>query len=140
MKRAGINRAFIGNIGQDGLYTERNVLMMSDEWWKILHTALKTASELDIEIGIFNSPGWSQSGGPWVKPDEAMRYLASAQIEVEGPRHIETTIAAPAADFEDVRTIAYPAKSMPHVPTLPSRPTLGPTMPQPSQTAIRQRA
>ena len=109
MKRAGINRAFIGNIGQDGLYTERNVLMMSDEWWKILHTALKTASELDIEIGIFNSPGWSQSGGPWVKPDEAMRYLASAQIEVEGPRHIETTIAAPAADFEDARTIAYPA-------------------------------
>lgn len=109
MKRAGINRAFIGNIGQDGLYTERNVLMMSDEWWKILHTALKTASELDIEIGIFNSPGWSQSGGPWVKPDEAMRYLASAQIEAEGPRHIETTIAAPAADFEDVRTIAYPA-------------------------------
>ncbi|UKI17574.1 MAG: glycoside hydrolase family 2 [Bacteroidales bacterium] len=109
MKRAGINRAFIGNIGQDGLYTERNVLMMSDEWWKILHTALKTASELDIEIGIFNSPGWSQSGGPWVKPDEAMRYLASAQIEVEGPRHIETKIEAPAADFEDVRTIAYPA-------------------------------
>lgn len=109
MKRAGINRAFIGNIGQDGLYTERNVLMMSDEWWKILHTALKTASELDIEIGIFNSPGWSQSGGPWVKPDEAMRYLASAQIEVEGPRHIETTIAAHTADFEDVRTIAYPA-------------------------------
>lgn len=109
MKRAGINRAFIGNIGQDGLYTERNVLMMSNEWWKILHTALKTASELDIEIGIFNSPGWSQSGGPWVKPDEAMRYLASAQIEVEGPRHIETKIEAPAADFEDVRTIAYPA-------------------------------
>ncbi len=109
MKRAGINRAFIGNIGQDGLYTDRNVLLMSDEWWDILHTALKTASELGIEIGIFNSPGWSQSGGPWVKPDEAMRYLASSQIVVEGPQHIETTIAAPAADFEDVRTIAYPA-------------------------------
>ena len=99
MKRAGINRAFIGNIGQDGLYTERNVLMMSDEWWKILHTALKTASELDIEIGIFNSPGWSQSGGPWVKPDEAMRYLASAQIEVEGPRHIETSNRGPRCRF-----------------------------------------
>ena len=77
MKRAGINRAFIGDIGQDGLYTERNVKIFSDEWWEILHTALRTASELDIEIGIFNSPGWSQSGGPWVKPNEAMRYLAS---------------------------------------------------------------
>ena len=37
---------------------------MSEPWWEILHTALKTATELDMEIGIFNSPGWSQSGGP----------------------------------------------------------------------------
>ena len=51
MKRAGINRAFIGNIGQDGLYTEHNVKLFSDEWWEILHTALKTASEAPI-----NSP------------------------------------------------------------------------------------
>lgn len=46
------------------------VRMFSDEWWEVLHAALKKASELDIEIGIFNSPGWSQSGGPWIKPCE----------------------------------------------------------------------
>ena len=34
--------------------------IFTDEWWDILHTALKTATELDIEIGLFNSPGWSQ--------------------------------------------------------------------------------
>ena len=64
MKEAGINRAFIGNIGIDDL-PYGDVKMFSDEWWEILHLALKTATELDIEIGIFNSPGWSQSGGPW---------------------------------------------------------------------------
>ena len=59
MKQAGINRAFIGDIGQDGFYTDRSVKIFTDEWWEVLHTALKTASELGIEIGIFNSPGWS---------------------------------------------------------------------------------
>lgn len=60
--------------------------MLSDEWWDVLHTALKKATELDIEIGIFNSPGWSQSGGPWVKPEQAMRYLASSETRVKGPQ------------------------------------------------------
>lgn len=62
MKVAGINRAFIGNIGIDGIDYGDNKLL-SSEWWEILHAALKKATELDIEIGIFNSPGWSQSGG-----------------------------------------------------------------------------
>ena len=34
-------------------------------WWKNLRTALKTAGKLGIEMGLFNCPGWSQSGGPW---------------------------------------------------------------------------
>lgn len=40
MKKAGINRAFIGNIGQDDV-PYGNVKMLSDEWWDVLHTALK---------------------------------------------------------------------------------------------------
>ena len=114
MKRAGINRAFIGDIGQDGLYTERNVKILSDEWWEVLHTALKTASELGIEIGIFNSPGWSQSGGPWVKPEQAMRYLASTTTMIEGPARVNLQLSPEQTQgsekpFQHVRTIAYPA-------------------------------
>ena len=45
----------------------------SDYWWENLRTALKVAGELDIEMGLFNCPGWSQSGGPWIKPEESMR-------------------------------------------------------------------
>ena len=51
-------------------------------WWKNLRTALRTAAKLDIEMGIFNCPGWSQSGGPWVKPEEAMRNWTPNGIEV----------------------------------------------------------
>ena len=70
MKQVGINRAFLGSMGVDGV-PYGDVKFFSPEWWDITHTALKTASDLGIEIGIFNSPGWSQSGGPWVKPEES---------------------------------------------------------------------
>ena len=108
MKKAGINRAFIGNIGQDDI-PYGNVKMLSEEWWKILHAALKKATELNIEIGIFNSPGWSQSGGPWVTAKEAMRYLNSSELRVTGPVKLNQKLVAPADSFQDVRVIAYPA-------------------------------
>ena len=107
MKRAGINRAFIGNIGLEETPYGK-VIMFSDSWWNILHTALKTATELDIEIGIFNSPGWSQSGGPWVKSGQAMRYLISSEKTVQGPVNLQTILKKPIPDFQDVRVIAYP--------------------------------
>jgi len=108
MKAAGINRAFIGNIGLESTPYGK-VKMLSDEWWEILHLALKTATELDIEIGIFNSPGWSQSGGPWVKADSAMRYLTASETRVQGPARFSQKLESPVEPFQDVRVVAYPA-------------------------------
>lgn len=108
MKQAGINRAFIGNIGLDNVPYGK-VKMLSDEWWEILHAALKTATELNIEIGIFNSPGWSQSGGPWVNANEAMRYLTASELRVKGPQKLNQKLEKPVDLFQDVKLIAYPA-------------------------------
>lgn len=106
MKKVGINRAFIGNIGMPDVPAGK-VKMFTDAWWDILHTALKTATRLNIEIGIFNSPGWSQSGGPWIKPTEAMRYLASTDTLVRGPLLLKTKLSTPGAGFQDVNIIAF---------------------------------
>jgi hypothetical protein len=108
MKKAGINRAFIGNIGLDDVPYGK-VKMLTDEWWDILHAALKTATKLNIEIGIFNSPGWSQSGGPWVSSNEAMRYLISSETRVSGPKKFSQKLSKPIDIFQDVKLIAYPA-------------------------------
>ena len=108
MKEAGINRAFIGNIGLSGVPYGK-VKMLSEEWWKILHVALKTATELNIEIGIFNSPGWSQSGGPWVSSEEAMRYLTASTLKVTGPQRLSQKLEQPIRIFQDVKVIAYPS-------------------------------
>ena len=77
MKKAGIGRAFIGNVGLDEMPAGK-VRLLSPEWWEILHTALKTASQLHIDIGMFDSPGWSGMGGPWVSARQSMRRLITS--------------------------------------------------------------
>ena len=106
MKQVGINRAFIGNIGYPSTPYGK-VKLLSEEWLNILHTALKTATELNIEIGIFNSPGWSQSGGPWITRQESMRYLKGFEQSLQGGKRISIQFPNPGPDFEDVRVIAF---------------------------------
>ena len=108
MKKAGITRAYIGNIWQDDVKPGK-VKVLSPEWWNVMHAALKRAGELDIEIGIFNCPGWSQSGGPWIKPEQSMRYLKEVSVDVVGNGK-EQTIQLPSLGEEatDVKVLAMP--------------------------------
>ena len=109
MKEAGINRAFIGNIGLGpGETPPGPVKLFTDEWWEIVHTALKKATELGIDIGMFNCPGWSQAGGPWIEPGQAMRYLASSKTEISGGKNISLTLDKPQGDFQDMKVLAIP--------------------------------
>ena len=90
MKQNGITLAFLATDIRNRTRWERpwegetfgKNKFQSPLWWENLRTALRTASELGIEMGLFNCPGWSQSGGPWVKPDEAMRNWTPAGIEI----------------------------------------------------------
>jgi len=107
MKKVGINRAFIGDIGLNDIPYGK-VKFRSEEWWDILHMALKTATRLNIEIGMFNGPGWSQSGGPWVKAEQSMRYLNSSQRMVKGPGSFHEKLEKPQEKFQDVKVLAYP--------------------------------
>ena len=106
MKEAGITRAQLGSMGVDGV-PYGNVKFLSDEWWKITRTALRTASELGIEIGIFNSPGWSQSGGPWVAEEQSMRYISCDEQTVTGDGGMKDIVIP--TDGQLVRVLAYPA-------------------------------
>ena len=110
MKTVGISRVQIGMIGDGQGAPHGPVRMFSEEWWKIMHTMFKTAGELDIEVGLFNCPGWSQSGGPWVKPEQSMRYLAAVNETVQGPAKFNGKLPSLGKDAQDVRVLAYPAK------------------------------
>lgn len=112
MKQVGINRVQIGMIGDGQGAPHGPVRMFTDEWWQIMHTMFKTATELDIEVGLFNCPGWSQSGGPWVKPEQSMRYLAAVNETVQGPARFKAKLPSLGKDAQDVKVLAYPAKDV----------------------------
>jgi hypothetical protein len=79
MKHTGIVRAMIGNIEGGG-----PVKMFSPEWYRLTRHALKEANRLDIDLFMFNAPGWSQSGGPWIKPEQSMRRVIWNEIPAQG--------------------------------------------------------
>ncbi len=108
MKAAGINRAYIGNIGLGTDDKYGDVPMFTEEWWDALHLAMKTAGELDIEMGLFNCPGWSQSGGPWIEEERAMRYVDAIEYTHSADGQWVCGGELEAKTNQDVRVVAYP--------------------------------
>ncbi|HKO80813.1 MAG TPA: glycosyl hydrolase, partial [Chitinophagaceae bacterium] len=110
MAEVGIGGAFIGNIGlerREGT-DDGKIKLFTRDWRKITEAAIRTAAKKNIQIGLFNSPGWSQSGGPWIKPAHAMRYIASTEIYAEGPANLSVQIPAPDTSFQQVAVLAFP--------------------------------
>ena len=108
MKEAGITWAVIGNVTTDTMPLGP-VNFMSDEWWDITHAAFKTAGELGIEMGQFNSPGWSQSGGPWISEDQSMRYVAMQEDIVEGNGSVQSIKLPEVPVQRIISAYAFPA-------------------------------
>ena len=106
MKRAGITTALIGNINTDK--KNGRVQMLSDDWWNHMVHAVVEANRLGIDIGVFNCPGWSQSGGPWVNSEKAMRYLTYSETKIVGGTTQKIRLIQPKKEFQDVKVIAYP--------------------------------
>lgn len=51
--------------------------------------------QLGLDLGIAGSPGWSETGGPWVSPREAMKKYVWSETEVEGGTPFSGKLAHP---------------------------------------------
>lgn len=93
MKQAGIGGA---------IYLEVNlglksgpVHFMSMEWQQLISKALAHADDLGIEIALATGPGWCGTGGPWVKPEDAMQVLVGSETHLAGPMTFEGKLTQP---------------------------------------------
>src|SRR5690606_36938215 len=107
MSRIGIGTAFIGNIYLNYITEQGEVPMLGERWKEMTQHAIREGGRLGVNIGLFNSPGWSQSGGPWNDPSNSMRYLATSETQFQGPKKISQKLSAPTTDFEDVVLLAF---------------------------------
>lgn len=107
MKKAGIGEVFIGHIVSEGI-PEGKVPILSPEWWDLVSFAVKEGDRIGVRVGMFNGPGWSQSGGPWMKPEESMRYLVSKETRIRGGASFNERLDKHDKAIQDVGVIAYP--------------------------------
>lgn len=78
------------------LYSEQIVdkrLIYMDEGWKdAFRYAISLADSLDMPVTIASSPGWSTTGGPWVKAEDAMKKVVWRKLRVEGGGHVSVDL------------------------------------------------
>jgi hypothetical protein len=88
----------------------------TDAWFDHVRYAIQTAEELGLEVTLHNCPGWSTSGGPWVRVEDSMKRLVWSELNVTGPKHLQQKLPQPARElnfYRDVAVIAIPDDAEP---------------------------
>lgn len=98
MKRVGLGgfQNFDASLGTPQV-VEKRLVFMTPEWKDAFRFAATLADQLGLEMAIAGSPGWSESGGPWVKPEQAMKKLVWSETLVEGGRPFVGKLPKPPA-------------------------------------------
>lgn len=72
----------------------KRLTYMDDDWKRAFKFAAQLAEEKNLEFGIAASPGWSETGGPWVPPADGMKKLVWSETTVDGGQPVSLKLAA----------------------------------------------
>ncbi len=94
--------------------------LLTPEWLDLLAYTGREAQRLGLTLGIHNCPGWSLSGGPWIKPEDAMQMLVSSETNVDAS---SGKIVLPTPDhregyYRDIAVLAFPDRNRHERPSL----------------------
>lgn len=92
-----------------GIHTK----LLTPEWKKLFAFAVAEAKRRGIALGFHNCPGWSSSGGPWIRPEDSMKVVVSAACDVRDPS-VDVPLPVPRRErgfYRDIATFAYPLAS-----------------------------
>ena len=128
MKKVGIEHVLFleVNVG----VPQGTVKFLSEEWQNNFVHAVKECERLGIVLTLGSGPGWTGSGGPWVKMEESMQHLVADKIEITGPVKVAQKLKVPAgknpffglagftpelkerweAYYQDVALLAFPSQ------------------------------
>src|SRR5207237_3931219 len=76
-------------------FVDQRLVYMTPEWKDASKYATTLADQLGLEEAIAGSPGWSESGGPWVKPNQAMKKLVWSESRIEGGKPFTGVLSHP---------------------------------------------
>ncbi|MEO6092075.1 MAG: glycosyl hydrolase [Novosphingobium sp.] len=107
MKRVGIGgmQNFDANMKTPRIVDKR-LVYMTPEWKDAFRFAASEADRLGLELAIAASPGWSETGGPWVQPQDGLKKLVWSETAVVGGKRFVGRLAAPPSVTGPYKTIA----------------------------------
>ena len=74
---------------------EKRLAYMTPEWKAAFKHATELADKLGEEEAIAGSPGWSETGGPWVPGSQGMKKYVWSETRVEGGKPFTGTLPHP---------------------------------------------
>lgn len=84
------------------------VAFMSPPWQDLFERSVRDAERLGLDITLGIGPGWCGSGGPWVRPEQAMQHLDFSSVEIKGPQKYSAVLPVPAQRSTEWHTLASP--------------------------------
>lgn len=112
---AGISgvQFFHGQFGDKWPETGEGIAPLSENWDDAVKHIASECKRLGLRFTIQNCPGWAMAGGPWVKPENAMRGLISSRVDINGST-TEVFVPRPQPseepwrDYQDIAVLAFP--------------------------------
>ncbi len=74
---------------------DKRLAYMTPEWKEAFRYAIKLGDGFGMEMAIAGSPGWSESGGPWVPPSEGMKKYVWSETFLDGGKIFKGKLAHP---------------------------------------------
>ena len=96
MKRVGLGGVHVisGSV-QEPVVVPQPYRFMSPGWVDAFQKAVSVARASGLNVGIAGSPGWSETGGVWVAPQDGMKKYVWSETEVKGGRPFEGQLRTP---------------------------------------------
>jgi len=112
MQRVGIAGFQLADVSAgSGQTIDDPIAFGTDEWYAAVRHAAAEADRLDLEMAIFSSPGWSETGGPWVTPEQGMKRMVWTETRVSGPVRFDGVLPQAPANlgfYADSVVLAFP--------------------------------
>ncbi len=74
---------------------DQRLIYMTPGWKDAFQYAISKGDAYGFEMAVAGSPGWSETGGPWVKPEQAMKKVTWSETAVEGGKPFHGTLSPP---------------------------------------------
>ena len=107
MKRVGIGGFQLADVDfGSGQTVAEKVVFGTPAWLDAVRHSAAEADRLGLEMTVFSSAGWSLAGGPWVKPEQAMKKLVWSDTNLAGPQHYSGALPHPPSSNGPIRNLA----------------------------------